>query len=380
MTPEQIAALGDIAREIMHPLNEFLIEDICRRVAKAGKITSTAEYKTYRAAALGASEDALRETLKKQGVLNDRSIRELMRYLVENTIAFENNAALQRMVDGYVKVAKKQMGAMMSKLGIRAPTGEVVPIGRAYRDAMDFAFRQVFTGATDYNTALRQATHKLAADGIRHITAGGPKSRTLSIEYATRQNLMTQMGELDMEIVRMNHDVLGCNGWEISAHTGSAPDHEPIQGLQYSDAEFEKLNNSLKRRIGTLSCGHWVMPIRLGVNSPQYSRAQLAQMRRDNERGVDYQGRHYTLYEASQRRNDIESGIRNLKNQILIDRSLGDSVRLRENEISLVRMQEEYKRFCKRTGQLTQTERLQVAGFGRSEAAAAQAAMRRLAA
>ena len=46
---------------------------------------------------------------------------------------------------------------------------------------------------------------------------------------------------------------MGCEGWEISAHAASAPDHEPIQGLQYSDAEYTALNNSLVRRIGTLA-------------------------------------------------------------------------------------------------------------------------------
>ena len=101
---------------------------------------------------------------------------------------------------------------------------------------------------------------------------------------------MDQLGQLDDEIQHADHDALGCDGWEISAHAACAPDHEPIQGRQYGDAEFEKLNNSLQRRIGHLNCGHTANPIILGVNAPQYTNAQLQKFKDDNERGVVYNG------------------------------------------------------------------------------------------
>ena len=48
------------------------------------------------------------------------------------------------------------------------------------------------------------------------------------------------------QISEQNHEDLGCDGWEISAHGGCAPDHEPIQGRQYSDEEYERINNSYR--------------------------------------------------------------------------------------------------------------------------------------
>ena len=97
------------------------------------------------------------------------------------------------------------------------------------------------------------------------------------------------------QVTQQNHDELGCNGWEISAHANSAPDHEGIQGRQYSDAEYTALNNSLARRIGTLSCGHISMPITLGVNSPQYTEAQLRQFQRDNAQGLHMRAALYWI-------------------------------------------------------------------------------------
>lgn len=145
-------------------------------------------------------------------------------------------------------------------------------------------------------------------------------------------------------------------------------DHEPYQGRQYSDAEYEKLNNSLQRRIGHLNCGHTASPIILGVNAPQYTEEQLRELADANERGVTYNGQHYTLYEAGQEQSRLENAVRTCKRHILMNRETGDAKNLKNNQIRLRVLQSEYGKFCKATGLPTRTERLQTAGFGRSEA------------
>ena len=98
---------------------------------------------------------------------------------------------------------------------------------------MDFAFQQTFTGATGYDSAIRQATAKLASQGVRSIDY--QNGTHTSIEAATRRNIMGGMGLMDERITQSNYDRLGCDGWEISAHDNRAPDHETYQGKQYSD-------------------------------------------------------------------------------------------------------------------------------------------------
>lgn len=87
------------------------------------------------------------------------------------------------------------------------------------------------------------------------------------------------MGALDNAIQQQNHDRLGCDGWEISAHAACAPDHEPIQGRQYTDADFEQLNAvcAAHRR---LNCRHVADPVLIGVDKPGVQR-----------RGTDADGR-----------------------------------------------------------------------------------------
>ena len=113
---------------------------------------------------------------------------------------------------------------------------------------------KVSTGAQDFQSAVREATQGLARRGIQYIDYESGIHTTL--EAATRRSVLGGMGLMQEKISQGVHDEYGCTGWEISAHACSAPDHEPIQGKQYSDEEYQALNNSLRRRIGTLNCGH----------------------------------------------------------------------------------------------------------------------------
>lgn len=174
-----------------------------------------------------------------------------------------------------------------------------------YHKCMDFAFMRVSTGAADYNTAIRQATKNLADKGVYVIEYGSGVHT--SLEAAVRRNVMGGLGLMQEQISQRTHDDLGADGWEIDAHNNSAPDHEPIQGHQYSDADYAALNNSLIRRIGTLNCGHSARPIILGVSPSQYSPEELEQMRQKNETGIPYSGRHYTGYAAAQRQRKLEA-------------------------------------------------------------------------
>lgn len=68
-----------------------------------------------------------------------------------------------------VKLAQKDFTNLTQTLGMMTPNGRMQPLQRFYRESMDFAFEQVFTGAADYETAMRQATQKMADAGVRTI-------------------------------------------------------------------------------------------------------------------------------------------------------------------------------------------------------------------
>lgn len=387
LTAEQIAALRDKATDLTLPIINYLLQDLAERIAQAGQFTATAQYETWKLQQLGLSQKEIKQKLKKLLKTTNSQIEQLMTQSAEagynfdlkqlpsaGAVAFEENAAVQQIVSAAVTLAQDDLSNITQTLGMTDPYGNAQPLQAAYRQCMDFAFTQVSTGATDYNTAVREATRNLVNKGVCIIDY--ESGVHTSLEAAVRRNVMGGLGLMQEQISKQNHDDMGANGWEIDAHSNSAPDHEPIQGKQYSDADYEALNNSLVRRIGTLNCGHAAFPIILGVSLPQYSTAELEAMRDDNEKGIEYNGKHYTGYEATQRQRQLEAAIRKQKRRILVDEATGDTKKLETDRIKLQTLRQEYNRFSKAAGLRTQAERAEVAGFGYKEANAADKAAR----
>lgn len=387
LSAEQIEALGSRAESITAQITDFLIQDIAERISQAGQFTSTASYEIWRLQNLGVSQKELKKKLQKllnksAGEIEDLLTQsaetgynfDISRFPTVDAIPFAENTSLQQIVAAAVKLAQEDFTNIVKTTGFVGSDGVVRELTDAYRQACDFAFMKTVTGAQDYTSAIRDATRNLAEKGIRYIDY--KRGKHMSLEAAVRTSVMGGMGLMQEQIAQQNHDDLGCDGWEISAHSASAPDHEPIQGKQYTDSEYTRLNNSLRRRIGTLFCGHFASGIILGVHSPQYTPEELEQMRLDNEKGVTVDGQHYTMYQATQRQRKFERSIRDRKRRILIDEKTGDTEKLQTDQIRLVRLRQEYARFSDAAGLPMQHARAEKAGFTWKHGKAAERAAR----
>ena len=383
LTPEQIAALRDRAGQVTDPIVEYLIADIAERVSEAGQLTSTAAYQAWTAQKFGVSQKDLKKELKKRLDLTTKEINQLFEQAAQTgyandlkrlgeagAVSFDENTSLQQILDSSIKLANADFENITQTMGFIGPDGQFNELTKAYRRSCDFAFEKVVNGAQDYNSAVRDAVNGLAKHGIRVLDYDSGVHT--SLEAAVRRNIMGGLGLMNEQITQQNHDDLGCDGWEISAHGGSAPDHEPIQGKQYSDKEYERLNNSLVRRVSTLGCRHDAFGVILGVNEPQYTDAELEEMRRKNEEGITYNGKHYTLYEAEQRQHKIERSVKNRKHRILIDEKLGNKDALQTDQIRLQILKQEYSRFSKAAHLPMQHARMEAAGFDWKKGKAAE--------
>lgn len=371
LTPEQIEGFRLAAGRLIDPVNTYLLKDIARRIQEAGKLTSTAAYEAWQVEWLGKGRKELERELSQLLGVTRREARKLLRsaarYGYDTTLSrypghlvpFDTNQAIQQIVSAAVMLAGDELKNITQTKAILMvdPYGRYQTLPKAYCACTDYAFQQVFTGAADYNTAIRQACAGIAKHGVSIAYASGVHT---SLEAAVRRNIMGGLGLMTEQISRQNHDDLGCNGWEISAHANSAPDHEPIQGRQYSDKAYDTLNNGLVRRIGTLNCGHVASPIILGVNSPQYSAEELEKFRQDNEAGVTFDGKHYTGYEATQMQRRLERAIRAQRRRVLL--AGPEDIELHKSRLAV--LQQECERFSKSVGLRTETERLEVSGFG----------------
>lgn len=370
LTEEQVAGLRVAFERIADPITEYICRDVARRVAQAGEFTSTAAYQIWRAQQLGMSRDDVEKAVARILKKSIPEVRELFKqaadvgynfdidHLSRDAVAFEDNTNVQQIVAAAQDLAEDDLRNITQTLGFQTPDGTVHPLLEAYQRTTDFAFQKVITGATDYNTAIRQACNKLASGGVKYIDYASGVHTTL--EAAIRRNMMGGLGLMVENISQKNHDELGADGWEISAHFASAPDHEPIQGKQYSDSAYKALNDSLLRRIGTLNCGHNAFPIIMGVNSPQHTPEELEWMREENAKPITYNGMTFeSKYAATQYQRRIERSIRAQERRVM----LASDTDLPAAKTRLERIRAEYRRFCDAVDLRTEDERLFVSGF-----------------
>ncbi len=379
LTPDQIERLGNSVQVIIDPITDWLVREIARRISEAGQLTSTAAYEVWKLQTLGKSQKEIKKKLQQLLGVSQKEIEELLKQSAEvgyrydleflptsAAIPFAENPAVQSIVSAAVAEAGEQLQNFYGTTSIGFITENMAgeksyhTIDDALYKACDDAFMRVSTGAQDYNSAIRDATRQLANRGI--VALEYKSGRKIELGAHVRLNVIGGLGLMQEKISQQVHDDFEADGWEISAHFASAPDHEPIQGKQYPDAEYQALNDSLVRRIGTLNCGHSAHPIIMGVSQPQYSAAQLAEMRQSNQNGIDYEGRHYTTYQATQKQREIERAIREQKRRTAVAEATGDKERIAQYNSRLRVLNAEYRRFSKAAGLVEQRERTWIAG------------------
>lgn len=372
LKPEQIEGLQIAFERLITPITEFLLQDIARRVQEAGQLTSTAEYQLYRIQMINKGIPGVQKKIEQLVKIAQTDAQELVETIaeicyngdverLEGEVDFSDNKEIQQILEAAQKLAKDDLSNITQTLGFINQDGVTRELTSAYISATDFAFDKVISGAEDYNTAIRKACRQLANKGIQSINyASGVKT---SLEAAVRRNLMGGAGLMVEQISEQNFKDLGADGWEISAHANSAPDHEDIQGKIYTDAEYRALNSRLKRRIGTLNCGHTASPIIIGVSQPQYTKKQLQKFKTENHRPISYEGKPFeSVYEASQYQRQIERAIRAQKRRVML--ATEKDAPIAKSKLNVLR--QEYRRFSKAVGLRTEDERLFVAGFGRA--------------
>lgn len=386
LTPKQLQNLPKPLTDIYSELSDFVLQDIAMRIAKAAKITDTAEYQMYRARALGMSTDAIKKEIARINGAAESEIAELIREAAERSDEFDRkmlgvsggmtlseNTQLQKLMAAQIEQTRGLCTNLTGTLGFAQKTadGQMV-YGSAtdfLRKQMDMAQMKVMTGVCDYNTAVRQACFALADSGLRTVYyASGRSDR---IEVAVRRALMTSVSQLTQKISEQNAAEFGADGWEISAHMGARPSHAVYQGRQYPNSQYETIVLPL---ITDYNCRHSAYPIILGVTKPSYTNEELAAL---DPPPFTYEGRQYTAYEAQQQMRKMERAMRRHKDRCIVADAVGDKDAFTAASIKLRRQKDYYEDFCKAAGTYTEYERTFVSGYNRQLAAKTGAVTRK---
>lgn len=291
-------------------------------------------------------------------------------------ISYEDNIQLQRMVQAIAHTTSDQMINLSNTraIGFVYKDGfgntSFKDLQKTYYDLIDEAVYKVATGTTDYQSAMRSVMNGLADSGIRtHEEKVGYKNGySKRLDSAIRQNVLEGLRKINMDIESQVGDQIGANGIEISAHFPCADDHLDIQGRRYTKEEFEKLNSNLMRPIGEYNCKHFIMPVVIGVDDPMYSQHRLWKWKQQSYEKIEYDGKRYTPYEATQMQRKLETAIRKQKDRQIIARASGDKEGVRIAQQKISELTTKYNNFSNAMNMDTYKNRLTVSGYRRVKA------------
>ena len=372
--------------------NTKVLEKMGESIKKFDGVSPSVAHKIAQQLKYGTDIDDLIEELSQLSGKSIKDIEEAFDLVAEENVAFaevyakaknmefvdyKDNDQLKKLV----KAIAGETNATFKNISRAKAIGFVLKdengnkifknLKKTYNDLIDEAVFNVTTGTTDYQSAMRGVMKQLADSGVKihEEKVGYPSGYNQRIDSAVRQNVLTGVRQVNLEVQKQVGRDFGADGVEISAHSPCAEDHLPIQGKQYSNAEFKKLNASLERPIGEYNCRHFVFSIVLGVNQPSYSNKMLKQMNRESQSIVEYEGKKYTAYEATQVQRKLETAIRKEKDRQIIARASGDKdgVGIAQSNISV--LTRKYNDFSKNAGLDTYKNRLSVSGYKRTSVA-----------
>lgn len=401
LTPEQVNAYAGLMVAPWEELNDRILRDMVRRIIKAGKITSTAEWQMFRAQALGASRDYLlrqmaaiaQEIGPQEAAIFARAMQQAYTKDVLDAAAAgrtltplgDSEEAQQLLESGY----RRTMNTLYNLTQTRAVMGNQNMLETQQRQLaqyLDMAHMDATSGAFSSDDAARRALNALAAKGVGAITY--PSGHVDNLDVVVLRATRTGVNQTAGEITRHNADELGCDLMELDAHVGARTgdggqdltNHSWWQGqivsrsgrhgyLSLSDIGYGDV-----RGFMGANCAHnWSM-FWEGASVRSYTPERLAAI---NAATVSYNGEEILRYKATQMQRAQERKIRAEKRAFLVAKESGQKDAEKAAAAKLAASRTKMKDFLSQTGLQQYQLRESVPSFGRSEAASATAQARK---
>lgn len=275
--------------------------------------------------------------------------------------SYETNKEFQSIVKSVAKLTDEAMINLSKTTAIRfkKANGDFIlkDLRQAYYEVIDRSVLAVATGQEDFQSMYRRTIKELKNSGIRKVYYNneGKVEYTRRLDSSVRMNILDAIRQVNQGIEEQIKDEIDADGIEISHHINSAFDHVKVEGRQYTIEEYEKLNSELKRPIGTLNCYHRIWYVILGVERPQYTEEQLKKDQNNNEKGFEFEDKHYTMYQGTQLQRQIESEIRKAKDeQILARQGNMDDVNMQNQVLNAQKririLTSKYNKICSVSG------------------------------
>ena len=379
--------------------NTYVLKKIGESIKKIGTLTPSKAQQLGQILKYGGNYDYIVRKLAQITNLNVKDIYEIFEEVAKNDYAFakqfydykgvkyipyEENVGLQRQVRALARITASQYVNFSNTLAFtKKVNGRTVytELAKAYQNAIDEAVLSVAQGKETIDNRMYKIIKDFGNSGIRTVDYASGYSQRL--DSAVRMNLKGALRNLHNELQAEVGKEFGSDGVEISVHINPAPDHEQVQGRQFSKEEFEKFQNDQdavdytgklftkehdgrdRRSISEHNCYHYTFDIVLGVSKREYSEEQLQQIIDENNKGFELDGVHYTNYEGTQLQRKLETEIRKQKDIQIMAKASGNKELVAESQQKITQLTRKYKQLRDVSGLPTKMERLRVSGYKR---------------
>lgn len=365
-------------------LEERIMQDIVRRIVKAGEITSTADWQINRLRILGYSSEDIEQEIKKtlnasypemfelyDKVINWEYVRNKGIYEQINAeyIPFEENGQLKQITEAIIDQSFDDLENVTNSLGFYLDYGNgqkvLTPLSQVYTKYLDAACYDIVTGVFDYNSVLRRVVTQLTNSGLRQIDYSS--GRANRVDVAVRRAVMSAVSQITGEISEYNAQKLDTEYFEVEWHAGARPTHAVWQGRVWSKEQLYSVCG-----LGTVTgllganCYHTYYPFFPGISQRNWTDEWLDAKNEEEAEPKTFDGKEYTLYEAKQRQRQMETAMRAQREKVKLLQAGGAD----QDEVILHKAKyqgqlNEYSRFCRKMSLTEERERIYLDMMGK---------------
>lgn len=413
LTDEVLDKVTERLIERINKGNEYIIKEIGKSIAEIKTVSPSKVHQLVATLKYGGSYEKIVKKLSEITNLNVTDIYKIFAEVAKNDYIFakqfykyrnvdyipwEDNIALQQQVQAIANITAMEYANLSSTnvLGyaITDSSGELIfrTLKQAYYELIDEAVLNVAQGKETFNEAMYRQIKEIGESGLKvvypttYIGKDGKEHHyTRRLDSAIQMNMRGGLKQLHNETQQIFGKEFNADGVEISVHLNPAPDHENVQGHQFSNEEFEKFQNDEdatsydgtfypaiadetgndRRAIGEYNCYHYIFSIVLGVTTPEYTKKQLEEIKQTNNNGFTFEGKHYTNYQGLQLQRRLETEIRKAKdNQIIAKASKNDKL-INESQQRITQLTNKYRELNEASKLPDVLDRARVSGYKR---------------
>ena len=387
-TPELLDALPEELTELYRSLELKLLDEICSRLKISGDLNEVTVQDIRVLRSHGISLEEIENAIQRTANISRKELDKLLDEVVERNQRYYTDLidlagvtapeALVSVEDTWAiyEQTRQELRNLTRSMGFLVDNGRtMLPYAKTYQWALDSAEMQIMSGGISYNQAIKSSVKQLADSGLRMVDyESGHRDQ---IDVAARRAVMTGVSQLCAKYTEQSAEYLETPYFEVSAHIGARDkgvgwqNHKAWQGRVYSVRAGDKYPNIYEvcglgyvDGLEGANCRHIRTAFLDGVMERTYTDEDLEHI--DDGHDVDFEGKHYTAYEATQQQRKIERTVRKLKREQIrkLNAALYKAAGLTEKEQAVTarirRLNAEYKAFSEAAGIPMQRERMRV--------------------